>query len=129
MSPYELISDAISKHDTFRSPDISEAANLIDSILIAAGEGSIRYDEIEDLSMYGGSVHIDTRYTVRGCSDSQSYSFPISILEAADPIKAATIWGLNKKISKAMMDRDQYAGYVANADKHIAEFRKQLESL
>lgn len=128
MNYREIIDEAISQLATYRHPNTEEAEKLLSDILKAAGLGSLEHEHVDDISIYGGSVHIETSWSARGCGQNSSYSFPVSLLDAEDPLKAAKIWGLNEKISETESERDRYASYVASHNERIAKYKAELEA-
>lgn len=128
MNYRELIEDASSQLSTYRSPDIDEAEEFLDQLLKTTGLGSVKYEHIESIDIYGDEVHVETTWSARGCPSNSSYQFPVSLLDAENPLKAAKIWGLKKKIDEETSERNRYASYVSSADERIIKLRIELEA-
>lgn len=125
----QLIDGAIEQIDTYRHPDTSGAEDKLNEIIVAAGLGNISHDRLAYLDIQDGKVCIRTEYSVRGCENSDYYEFPEAILDADDPIRAATEWGLKKKLGCAQQERDEARRLLAfreeaftNAQKALSEF-------
>jgi len=97
----KLIADASHSLSTYKFPDVTIAQSRLDAILKAADIGGIANDRLDSVEIDDGYVCIETSWAVRGCSNSSSYRFPESILDAKNPLKAAAKWGLEKKITDA----------------------------
>ena len=126
MNARELINEACDQINTYRHPNIDDAAELLDKILTAAGLGSLKHDQIESISEYGGDINIETSWSARGCAQTSSYKFPASFLDLADPIKAATVWGLQKQINDTRIERDRYATYAKTYGEKLVVLEAEL---
>jgi hypothetical protein len=122
----ELINKAISDIDLYKHPDIDEAKARLDELLVAAGLGTIKGDYLSDLDMYNNKLHIRTEWSARGCANHSDYELPISILEAEDPIKAATVWGLQQKIDQETAQIRTYQAYVDSATTRVIDLLQRL---
>lgn len=127
MNTRQLFDDACSQISTYKHPDIDEAQKMLHEILMAAGLGGIQHDCIERLDEYDGTIYIDTSWSARNCAQTSSYRFPSRIIDSEDPLRAAKIWGLNKKIDDATIERNRYMSLVASYEKQIAEHKAALE--
>lgn len=99
MNLLELTNHAIEQVDKFRSPDIDEWIRHIDPILKAAGQCTIRGDDVDSIFMARGYIVIETSYTTRGCQQNNRMELSLDILNADDPIKAANRYRLEQEIN------------------------------
>ena len=116
------------EHDIgyYRGPDISEAKDVLHAIISAAGLGGIADDEVTGLGIEDGMVEIATRYSVRGCEQTDSYAFPEFLLDAADPVAAARTWGLERRRMELVSKIDEAARHQAHYGKLLAEVDAEL---
>jgi hypothetical protein len=96
----ELIEQASSDLSTFKNPDVGECQRRLDEIIQATGFGGIAHDRLMSLDIYLDTLHIETSWSTRGCSNSSSYTIPMSIIRDDDPIQAAKIWTMEKRIAE-----------------------------
>lgn len=85
----QLISDASSALCIYKSPDIDEALERIDALLIAAKLGSIQHDRVVRIDENNDHFEIQTEWSARGCAQTSEYELPYAIVDAADPIALA----------------------------------------
>lgn len=97
----DLIDEAAWAISRYKSPDVRECKERLSEVLEAAGLGSISHDCLESIDECDGHICIETSWTARGCSNTSSFRIPASIVDADDPVRAATEWGLRKKIATA----------------------------
>ena len=108
--------------NTYKHPSIGEFKEKLSSILEAADIGGITHDCLESLDEDDDTIYIETTWSARGCNQSSSYQLPSFIIDAEDPLKAAKIWGLEKKIGETT--------HRLNAAKRDVESQQsQLEAL
>ena len=129
MSIRELFEHASHAVDTYKSPDISEARERLNEILIAAGLGSTGSDNITRWNMYRGEVEVGTRYSVRSCAQEDRYTFPQTILDAPDPIAAARKWGLERKRDKAAQELKEAETIFDSRKARLQKIRSELAQL
>jgi hypothetical protein len=129
MTNREIFEAAVSQFNTYKHANIDEAEALLNSILEAAGLGSLTHETIESIDEFSGNIYIETSYSCRGCADTSSYKFPSSILDAADPIKAARIWGLKEKITAESIERDRYISYTMSCNARLEKLEAELKTL
>lgn len=122
----QLIAEAQSDINTYRDPDISDFVGMMDKILSAAGLGAIGSDRVSVVTIQSGIVYIQTRYSVRGCAQSSSYEFPASILDAVDPVKAATSWGLERRLDAAHREVEETRRMLLHREEKLAKAKTAL---
>lgn len=127
--PRDLIANAEIQMDTYKHPDTGACEDFLEKVLVSAGlvnssPGSLGYVSIRD-----GSVHLRYDYSVRGCSSSDDYSFPETILDAKDPLHAAKLWGLEKrskeigwKVAEKTRELQHYQEELRRAEEELAAF-------
>ena len=124
----ELINKASEDIDTYKYPDVDEVQSKLHAILEAAKLGGINRDQLTRLDIYGDHLHIRTEWSARGCDQSSDYRIPMSIIDAEDPIKAATIYGINKRLKEATNNLAAARNDVARGEKRVAELNAELEA-
>lgn len=122
MNIIELTENAIEQFATYRNPDIDKWVEIIDPILKAAGELTIGRDSVEYIRMSDDMLYIETSYTCRGCSNSNEMKLPRHILESDDPMKAANVHRIEKKLADV-----EYS--IGNKNKEVSWLEQQLEKL
>lgn len=103
----QLINDASSALDVYKSPNIDEALERIDALLIAAGLGSIKHDHVVRIDENSDHFEIYTEWSARGCAQTSEYELPYSIVDAADPLAAAVTWARSQAMAKAQRRIDE----------------------
>jgi hypothetical protein len=124
----DLLEKAERDINTFKHPNVDEAQLWLHNILVAAGLPGINLDSLDHLYIGDEDVCVTTSWSVRSCADSDTYRFPTFIIDAADPIKAARVWGLEAKLEDM---RDQLNSLVAQVETRkarIAELEAELVS-
>jgi hypothetical protein len=96
----ELIVEAQRAFRIYKNPGVSEAAERINELIVAAGLGNISKDRLEGISIDEGFVTVSVGYSVRGCIQSDDYEFPEMILDEEEPVKAARLWGQQKRLAE-----------------------------
>lgn len=124
----ELIVKAEEDIDTYKYPDVSETQSRLSQILEAAGLGGIEHNELTYLGFRDGRLHIDTTYSSRGCTDSESFDIPEKIIDAEDPVREARIWGAEKRLKKAEVDLARAKRDVTYAETKLKEAHTALHS-
>lgn len=94
----DLFEDACGQVSRLKHPNIDEFQELMSDVMHAAGLPGIKNDKIDSLDESSELIIICTSYTVRGCGQHENYCLPSFIIDAEDPVKAATIWGLQQAI-------------------------------
>lgn len=117
----DLIANAENAIDTYRYPDVDECQERLNELLVAAGLGSIERDRLAYISIKSGKVLIRTEYSVRGCEQSDDYEFPEAIIDAANPVYAATLWGLSRRESAARYELEEARRILAHREKEHAK--------
>ena len=106
MNLRQLIDNAISQLNIYKTPDIDECKSRLNEILKVSQLGGINYDKIEKMTENNQVLTIDTSWSARGCSNTSSYELPVSIIDAQDPLIAAKAWGWEKRINEAQSKLD-----------------------
>lgn len=103
--------------------------DAIDPVLAAVGQFKIGSDDIDCLYLTKDWLHITTEFYTRGCVQRNDINVPVFVLKAEDPIREATIYVLQKKLSGAKWElsiaRDRVAAYTDR----VANLEKDLEAL
>lgn len=120
MKPREVIEAAAQAIDQYRHPDVSEAQELLHSLLKAAGIGGIDGDKIDCIDEYSGAFHITTSWTVMQCSQHETYTLPSIIVDAEDPLRAANLWRLDQAVRFAKSRHDSAENELAKSKEHLA---------
>lgn len=113
----------------YKHPDTEEFRKAIDPILKAGGLTTIGNDCIESVDTRNGMLYITTSWSCRGCSNSSDIRLPLHLLDATDPIKAATIWGLKGKIEGARQKMAEHQGQANWYQKQMNDLQAQLASM
>lgn len=98
---FDVICQASSALSVYRSPDIDEALERIDALLIASGEGSIANDHVVRIDQQRDRFVIHTEWSARNCAQTSRYDLPYSIVKADNPLAAAVTWARTQAIAKA----------------------------
>jgi flagellar biosynthesis chaperone FliJ len=125
----DLIAQAQSDMEMYKRPNVDECQKRLSEILVAAGKASITRDTMERLEQFGDWLHITTSWSSRCCDQSEVYILPMSIIEAEDPIREATIWNLNEKISNAQSALDTARNNVIHHQQSLATYKAELEKI
>lgn len=97
----QLMEDAASALDCYKSPDIDEALEKIDAVLKAGSLGSIEHDRVVRIEACRDHFEIHTEWSARGCAQTSEYELPYAIVDAANPLVAAVTWARTQAIAKA----------------------------
>lgn len=122
----EIIEEAASALYTYKHPDVSECQDRLNEIIVAAKLGGISHDNLAHIDISRGMVNIRTTYSVRSCPQEDFYEFPEHIIDADDPVKAATIWGLETKLSEEKQKLGKARSDLSMYEKHVAEAENAL---
>ena len=98
----DLIEEAASRIDTYKHPNLDAFRAAVDPILSALGECTVGGDRVESVGIDRSYVYITTWQSCRGCSNTNDLTIPIAIIEAEDPVRAATEHTLRAKLTKAV---------------------------
>lgn len=102
MSIRELIEATIEVVSNYRYPNTSEFRTVINPILKAAGVGELlEGDRIDGLDIDEDALNISFSYSRMQCEMSGDRHLPLSVLDAEDPIAAATAWRLDQAVAAA----------------------------
>ena len=99
----------------------SELAPRLKEILQAMGEKVGRGDGLEECYISNSAVHCTFGYTVRGCYDRDSYTIPASIMNATDPVEAATSALEQKNAKQAEVTRQQKLAQLEQLKKELQQ--------
>lgn len=105
---YEIIRNAAHAVGEYRNPDLTEFRAAIDPVLKALGESTIGADKVESIDIYDEYIKIESSYVCRGCGNTCDHTIPMVIVEAVDPIRAATERTLRAKLAESVQ-KLQYA--------------------
>ena len=97
----QLMEDAASALDCYKSPDIDEALEQIDAVLKAGSLGSIEHDRVVRIEACRDHFEIHTEWSARGCAQTSEYELPYTIVDAAHPLAAAVTWARTQAMAKA----------------------------
>lgn len=125
----EVVEEASSAINTYKSPSIREARDALNTIIKAAGLGNLEYESIDGISIHDGTVEVNTTYSTRGCVQSGEYVFPEFLLEEADPAAAAKRWGLEMKVSAAQERVDEARRELEGCVESLEEARAALAAI
>lgn len=134
MNLYELTLAAEYEVSTYRSASLDDWIKQIDPVLEAAGEYQIGSDKVESLTVMHDEVSIYTSYYVRGKCQTNEICLPTSIIKAEFPVKAATLYRINKELKDAKLRLAttqrllaQQAEKVAALETELLEFTENQE--
>ena len=99
---YEIIRDAHQAVDEYKNPDLDEFRKAVDPVLEALGQITIGADHVESIYAHKEYFQITTSYSCRGCSNSNTHTIPMDIVNAVNPVRAATEKTLRAKMTKAI---------------------------
>lgn len=122
MTLLDKIRDAEHQIVTYKHPNIDEVRKIFNDILDAMGGGGPGNDSITSLYIHDNCVTFNTEYWVRGCHCGNDYTIPMDILEAEDPIKAAKLYHIEKRIIECNQA-------IAGAEFTLRSKREQLVGL
>lgn len=111
---------------TLKNPDTAEAKDWLNEIIVAAGLGGIKNDSLTHIGFVGGSVNVRTEYSIRGCAQSADFELPVCIIDAEDPIKAATEWGLRNRAIKAQSEAHEARKILADKEEALSKADEAL---
>lgn len=126
MTPREIIETAAQALDVYKDPDVTECEELLNLIFVAARLGGISYDTLNSVRFHRGEVYVKTTYSDGRCSQQDSYQFPESIIDAADPVSAATVWGLEKKAWEIFSKIQEIESTLAHYQKELKSVKAEL---
>lgn len=107
----------------YRSPDTAELRARLRAVLNAAGmhyNGLDALVSIDEAAGEDGYFEIETSYSVRGCSMSDTYRLPTVIVDAPDPVVAATAWKRAKDLRDAKTEVMRCEAALAQAQAKLA---------
>lgn len=104
MTLYEIIRDAEYKVGHLRHPNLDAFRVAVDPVLAALGRCGVGGDHVESIYVDDDHVNIMTSYSCRGCSNTNDMTIPMEIIEAENPVRAATELTLRKKLKSAVAD-------------------------
>ena len=112
-----------------REPDFGDCSRRLDEITGAAGLGTIGDAILGEVHVRGGEVFALKIDTFRGRERGQWFVFPEGILDAEDPVEAARLWGLERKVEEAAHGHDhaldalkKRAATLAQAQAELADY-------
>jgi hypothetical protein len=125
----QIIEEAIGQIATYKHPDVDEAQGRLHELLKAAELGGIEHDGIVSIEECGDTFRIQTEWSARGCLNTSDYELPSFIIDADDPVAAARIWGIEKKVKEAERAVDEARSTLLLREKRLAEFKEKRASI
>ena len=125
----KLLEEASEKLEIYKDPDVHDAKEKLSEILKSAGMGDISYDHLVSLHLYEDVLAINTEYSVRGCDDERYIEIPASIIDDEDPVKAAKIWSIKRKINGLELAISAAKKTIEYKNKELDETKKELAAL
>lgn len=106
MTPFrELLENASSAINNLKHPNIKDAVVAISDVLYALGHGYLGNETVDSIELCeDGDVCINTSYTSKGWADCDSYTIPAAIVDAPNPVRAATESVLRKELEWAIVE-------------------------
>lgn len=123
----KLLEEASSALSIYRSPDIAEAKELIDKILVAGDMGSTIYETIVAIDDYGDYFEIRTEWSARCCAQTSEYRIPSSVVDADDPLKAMRLLRNTQAISQAEAHLASCLVAVERAQQRLADVIREAK--
>ena len=120
----EILEKAEIDLDNYKHPDVSEAQDRLNDLLVEAGLGNISQDRLEYLSIGNEKVYIVTRYSIRSCEQEDRFEFPVSVIDAEDPIAAIKAFAKTKRIAEARRRFAEATEEWTNARDNLEEVLK-----
>ncbi len=109
-----------------REPDFGDCSRRLDEITGAAGLGTIGDAILGEVYIRGGEVFALKIDTFRGRERGQWFVFPERILDADDPVEAARLWGLERKVEEASHGRDHALDILRKREAALAQAQAEL---
>jgi hypothetical protein len=125
----ELLEKAERDINTYRAPRIEEAHTWLHNILVAAGLPGINHNSLDHFYIGDEEVFVTSSWSVRSCADSDTYRFPIFIIDAEDPIQAARKWGLEEKLAETQIALDGLRAQALLRARQVVDIEAQLKEL
>lgn len=122
MTLYEMTVAAESALAIYKHPNLDDWIAAIDPVLKAAGEFTIGRDTVADISISNQTLTIETHYSVRGCAQANSICIPLSVIQAENPLQAATGYRLNCELTEARANQ-------ANARNALEVYTNTVDTL
>ena len=129
---YEIIRDAHQAVDEYKNPDLDEFRKAVDPVLAALGQATVDGDHVESIYAHKEYFQITTTYSCLGCSNSNTHTIPMDIVNAVDPVRAATEKTLRAKLTKAIGELNYARARIPkfeeasqNSARALAEFLKE----
>lgn len=104
-----------------KSPDVREALERLHELTEAAGLGGIKGHKLVAVRELDGVLQIETEWSVRGGVHSEEFYLPMSVVEADDPVRAAKLWGMKKKVTEARSQVMQDRRALEESERELAE--------
>jgi len=120
----EILEDAEARISQYKHPNIDEAKDRLNDLLVEAGLGNISHDTIEYLSIGQEKVYLLTRYSIRSCEQEDRFEFPTSVIDAQDPIAAIKSFAKGQRITEARRRFAEATQEWTDARNHLEEMLK-----
>lgn len=129
----QIWDEAEAQLQKYRHPDLTDFEETFNPILGALGQGSTRYDRIEELTvsgMNGKTFTINTSYSVRGCAQTGEYKIPAEVMDATFPIEQAHVYRTRTDLEKARASLGQLNDQISKTTVDImSKNQKFVEAL
>lgn len=129
MTLFEKFEDAYSRLSVYKNPDIGDFQEELDEVLEAAGLETTFGDKIEYIDCDDETVYIGTSYSVRCCEQTNTIHFPLFLIKAPDPLKAAENYKKENLISSLKQTIKKCEQDILKAQQSIDQCHQQLASL
>jgi hypothetical protein len=113
----------------YRRPNLTEWIKEIDSILEAIGQCCIGNDKVERIYIDCEELHIETSYSIRGCSMTNDMVIPISVIVSTKSIYAAKVHRIRERITTAERRVNEYRTSLDISAKELAQAIVEYENL
>lgn len=125
----QLIEQAEADLGRYKHPDVDEVQRRLHEILMAGDLGGIIHDRLENLYERQDMLFIRTSYSVRCCEQTAEFEFPMSVVDADDPILAIKRWSRAKKLRKAEIKLAGARRGVVDAEEELAKAQSAVAEL
>lgn len=126
MNYRELLDDAQHQLDTYKHPNIDEFTSKFSALFEAAGFGNLNYRSVDQITEHKDTFSVETSWSSRGCSQHGTITLPFSVIDAADPVKAATIWRIQQDLDKAMSEVNNHRKMVSYYEEQVKKLQDKL---
>lgn len=118
--------DEASSHVKPAAPDLSEARDRIHELLVAAGKPGISDHKLASIKYRSSVVEVRTEWGSRGFVHDEEVEIPLSVIDAADPVAEARLWGIRERLAAASARAREHARELAEAEDELHAARIEL---